>query len=78
MKTINALTTWVLLATGLIASDQISGGPQKSPIILRNATFHTVSGETIQNGCVLFKDGKITEIGVGLSFPADAEATAIF
>ncbi len=74
MKTINALTTWVLLAAGLIASDQIPGGPQKRTIILRNATVHTVSGETIQNGCVLFKDGKITEIGVNLSFPADAEA----
>ena len=75
MKTINSLTTWVLLATtGLLASDQIPGGPQKRPIILRNATVHTVSGETVQNGCVLFKDGKITEIGVSLSFPADAEA----
>ena len=74
MKTINSLTIWVLLAAGLIASDQIPGGPQKRPIILRNATVHTVSGETIQNGCVLFKDGKITEIGVNLSFSADAEA----
>jgi len=74
MKAINALSTWFLLATGLIASDQIPGGPQKRPIILRNATVHTISGETIQNGCVLFNDGKITEIGVSLSFPADAEA----
>ncbi len=73
MKTIALLTTWVLFASSLLASDQIPGGPQKRPIIIRNATVHTVSGETIQNGCVLFKDGKITEIGVNLSFPGDAE-----
>ncbi len=73
MKTIALLTTWVLFASNLLGSDQIPGGPQKRPIIIRNATVHTVSGETIQNGCVLFKDGKITEIGVNLSFPGDAE-----
>lgn len=61
------------LTSGLIASDQIPGTPQKRPIIIRNATIHTVSGETIQNGCVLFKDGKIIEIGVNLSFPGDAD-----
>ena len=61
------------LTSGLIASDQIPGAPQKRPIIIRNATIHTVSGETIQNGCVLFKDGKIIEIGVNLSFPGDAD-----
>ena len=73
MKKIVLLTTWVLLASSTLASDQIPGAPQKRPIIIRNATVHTVSGETIQNGCVLFKDGKITEIGVNLSFPGDAE-----
>jgi imidazolonepropionase-like amidohydrolase len=72
-RTILALSTWAWLATILIASDQIPGGPQKRPIIIRNAIVHTVSGETIQNGCVLFKDGKITEIGINLSFPGDAE-----
>lgn len=65
--------TWAFLASGLLASDQIPGAPQKRPIIIRNATVHTVSGETIQNGCVLFKDGKITEIGLNLSFPGDAD-----
>jgi imidazolonepropionase-like amidohydrolase len=80
---LKASLTWALLASGLLtsslltsalsASDQIPGAPQKRPIIIRNATVHTVSGETIQNGCVLFKDGKITEIGVNLSFPGDTD-----
>lgn len=74
MKTILTLSTWAWFATCLIASDQIPGAPQKRPIIIRNAIVHTVSGETIQNGCVLFKDGKITEIGINLPFPGDAEA----
>jgi len=70
---LKASLTWALLASGLLASDQIPGAPQKRPIIIRNATVHTVSGETIQNGCVLFKDGKITEIGLNLSFPGDTD-----
>jgi len=74
MKTVTALAMWALIATSLIASDQIPGAPQKRPIIIRNAIVHTVSGETIENGCVLFKEGKITEVGVNLSFPGDTEA----
>jgi imidazolonepropionase-like amidohydrolase len=54
-------------------SDQIPGGPQKRPIIIRNATIHTISGETLENGCVLFQNGKITDLGFNLAFPGDAE-----
>ena len=78
MNTINPLKNlailWSLLATNLFASDQIPGSPQKRPVILRNATIHTVSGETIENASILFKDGKISEIGAGLAFPGEAEA----
>ena len=74
MKTLLTLSTWAWLVSCLIASDQIPGGPQKRPIIIRNAIVHTVSGETLQNGSVMFKDGKITEIGINLAFPGDAEA----
>lgn len=61
------------LSLNASASDQIPGAPQKKAIFIRNATVHTVSGETIQNGCVLFKEGKITEVGVGLTAPADSD-----
>ena len=74
MKTVIAIALWALITSSLIASDQIPGAPQKRPIIIRNAIVHTVSGETIQNGCVLFKEGKITEVGVNLSFTGDTEA----
>ena len=73
MKIITNTTAWLLLASGLLSSDQIPGGPQKRPIIIRNATVHTVSGETIQNGALLFKDGKIAEIGTNIPFSGDAD-----
>ena len=73
MNKLIAITTWSFLASSIFASDQIPGAPQKRPIMIRNAIVHTVSGETIQNGCVLFREGKITEIGVGLSIPGDSE-----
>lgn len=37
--------------------------PQAHPIILSNATVHTVSGETIEKGYVYFKDGTIVAVG---------------
>lgn len=55
------------------ASDQIPGAPQKKPIILRNATVHTVSGDVIENGSVLLEEGKIKAIGVNIPFPGDCE-----
>jgi len=61
------------LGANVMASDQIPGATQKKPIIIRNATLHTVSGATIENGSLLFQNGKITEIGPNLAFPGDAE-----
>ena len=55
------------------ASDQIPGAPQKKPIVLRNATLHTVSGDVIENGSVLFEAGKIKAVGVNIPFPGDSE-----
>ncbi len=46
-----------------IASDQIPGAKQKNPILIRNATLHTVSGDTIENGSLKFVDGKIAALG---------------
>ena len=73
MNKLAFLAAWAVLTNSLLASDQIPGAPQKRPILIRGATLHTVSGETIQNGSVLFKDGKITEIGASVSIPGDSE-----
>lgn len=73
-RLIQSLCVAVSLASASIctlaatASDQVPGAPQKKPIIIRSATIHTVSGDTIENGSLIFKDGKITEIGINLPF----------
>ena len=56
-----------------LASDQIPGAKQTRTIVIIGATVHTVSGDTIENGNVVFSDGKITAVGRSVAFPADAE-----
>ncbi len=51
------------------ASEEIPGAPQRKPIALTNAVIHTVSGAVIEDGTLIFSDGRITEIGRGLSTP---------
>ena len=40
---------------------------QKETIALTNATIHVGNGRVINNGTVVFKNGKITEVGTGAS-----------
>jgi imidazolonepropionase-like amidohydrolase len=56
-----------------MASDQIPAKPQDHPIALVGATVHTVTGETIENGIVLFDNGKIVDVGKNISFPPKTE-----
>jgi imidazolonepropionase-like amidohydrolase len=55
------------------ASDQIPGGSQKKPVVFRNGVIHTVSGEIIENGTLVFDKGKIQSIGLNIAFPGEAE-----
>jgi imidazolonepropionase-like amidohydrolase len=82
MKTILAATTnlpplILLVLSGLfghlIASDQIPAPSQDHPIALKGATIHTVSGETISDGIVLFDDGIITSIAKDMALPDETE-----
>ncbi len=40
--------------------------------VIRGATVHTLAGETIENGVVVLRDGRIAEVGTGLANPAGA------
>jgi hypothetical protein len=40
---------------------------------IKGAKIFTVSGETIENGTVVLKDGKILAVGVAVSIPSDAQ-----
>ncbi|NIR48093.1 amidohydrolase family protein [candidate division KSB1 bacterium] len=72
-KTIVAALIAILVTAHVRASDQIPGKPQDHPIALVGATIHTVSGSTIDNGTVLFEDGKITAVGTDVEIPEGAE-----
>ena len=42
------------------------------PIALTGATIHTLSGDVIENGTIVFEDGKITAIGTNVTIPSGA------
>lgn len=55
------------------ASDQIPAKPQDHPIALAGGVVHTVSGPNIEEGTVLFVDGKITAVGADVELAAGIE-----
>jgi imidazolonepropionase-like amidohydrolase len=69
------LCSLLLLAggPGLPASDEIPGAPQDHPIALIGGTVHTISGETIAGGTVLFDKGRITAVGLQVELPEGTE-----
>ena len=75
--TINSKQIILLFLIALViqirASDQIPAPPQDHPIALTGATIHTVSGETIQDGTILFENGIITAIGMDVVLPEQTE-----
>src|SRR5713226_9056909 len=42
------------------------------PVLIRNATIMTATGQEIPNGSILFKDGRIVAVGTNLQAPPDA------
>jgi imidazolonepropionase-like amidohydrolase len=62
-----------LLAAGAVsASDQIPAPPQKQPIALVGGAIHTVSGQVIEKGVILFDKGKIVDMGTAVAVPSNA------
>ena len=59
---VSILSLFIVHCSLLIAGE-IPAKPQDHPIALVGATIHTVSGETIENGTIVFDKGKITTIG---------------
>lgn len=56
-----------------IGHDSIPGSKQSRPILLSNADVYTVTQGVIEEGDLLFDQGKIVEIGKNLDAPANAE-----
>lgn len=76
-----ALRISMALAICVLASpvcgDEIPGAPQSKPIILTGGTIHTISGETIEKGEILFDQGTIKAIGTSVEHPEGAEMISI-
>ncbi|MEE8336229.1 MAG: amidohydrolase family protein [Candidatus Neomarinimicrobiota bacterium] len=64
----------LIFLVALPGSDQIPAPDQTRPILLYNGVIHTVSAGTIENGAILFENGKITRIAEKIAAPADAES----
>ena len=59
----------------------MGGGPQypstyqrhaNPPVLIRNATIMTATGQEIQGGSILFRDGRIVAVGTTVEAPSDA------
>ena len=67
-----ALLLLALAGTG-IASESVPGAATSTPVALVGGTIHTVAGDNIAAGTVLFADGTILAVGADVDIPADAE-----
>lgn len=71
------ITTSLVLALfvtpgGAGASEQVPAPPQSGPVALVGGTLHPLSGPTVEDGTILFENGRITALGRGIEIPADA------
>ena len=62
-----------LLPLALHAADQIPGKPATGPIAIVGATLHTVQGDDIERGTLVFENGRITQVGRDAAPPDGAE-----
>lgn len=70
LLSMNKLTHTLLTGAALLAITAGAGAqdlghkapPQSRPVIIENATIHTVSGDVIQNGAIVFEDGVIRQV----------------
>ena len=62
----------LLLASLLMAQNldaQIPAAKQSGPVALVGGTIHTMTGDVIENGTILFENGVITAIGTNVNIP---------
>ncbi len=67
------LSLLIICMTAVSAAAQTPAPKQDQPVALTGGTIHTISGEVIENGTVVFDDGIITAIGASVQIPSGAE-----
>ena len=71
-KSISAIAVLLLvffLNATTITQAQTPAPVQTEPVALVGGTIHTISGDVIKNGTLLFENGKITAIGIDVDLP---------
>lgn len=63
----------LLMASSALAHDMIVGAKQTAPILINDATIHTVANGVLTNSDLLLVDGKISAIGTDIAPPANAK-----
>ena len=60
------------LAVALAASAAVVAGARAQTTAITNARIHTVSGQVIENGTVVIRDGRIAAVGPDVDLPQNA------
>ena len=60
------------LAVALAASAAVVAGARAQTTAITNARIHTVSGQVIENGTVVIRDGRIAAVGPDVDLPPNA------
>jgi imidazolonepropionase-like amidohydrolase len=72
--TVVATTVMAVPVTGITTLHAQTPAPQQGrPVALTGGTLHTVAGGVIENGTILFEDGRITALGTNVAIPSHAE-----
>ncbi|RLV58719.1 amidohydrolase [Parashewanella curva] len=67
LLTISLLSVASMISAAAFASDIVPAATQKQAVLLQNATIHTAANGVIENGDMLFNNGRIVEIGQDLN-----------
>ncbi len=72
MRTAYYLPLFLLSFSASTLAAQIPAPPQSGPVALTGGTIHTLAGDVIENGTLVFEGGIITMVGRGVAAPAGA------
>jgi imidazolonepropionase-like amidohydrolase len=73
MRLTLTIMTVLVLAGAVLAHDYAPGKAQTAPILLKGGTLYTVSDGVKENTDLLFENGRITQIAVGITPPQNAQ-----
>lgn len=62
----------LLVSVRALAGEEIPGAPQRTPVVITNATVHLGTGEVLQKASIVFDKGVITQVGATVTVPASA------